>query len=49
MNFFEISSTTIAGIMGYASTLISNAMPLVVIIVGLGIGLMVLDHFLFRK
>jgi hypothetical protein len=49
MDFFQLSSSTIAGIIDSASTLIGNAMPLVVIILGIGIGLWILDHFLLRR
>lgn len=49
MDFFTLTTSTMAGIIDSASTLIGNAMPLVVIILGIGIGLWILDHFLLRK
>lgn len=49
MDFFEFSTSTIAGIIDYASTIIGNMMPYVVIILGIGIGLWILDHFLHRN
>lgn len=47
--FFELSEATMAGIVENASSIIGNAMPLIVIILGIGIGLWILDHFLLRK
>ena len=49
MNFFEFTSENINTILAYTGTLIGNAMPLVVIILGIGIGLWILDHFLLRR
>jgi hypothetical protein len=47
--FFEFSSSTMAGIIGYAGDLIGNAMPLIVVVVGVSIGLWILAHFIGGK
>ncbi len=45
---FELTGESTASIVGWAGQLISNVMPLLVIVLGIGIGLWILDHFLHR-
>ena len=40
--FFTISEENISTILGYAGDLIGDAMPLIVILLGIGIGLIIL-------
>ena len=40
--FFTIASEDITAIVGYAGSLIGDAMPLIVVIIGIGIGLLIL-------
>ena len=49
MNLIEFSTTTIAGIVNYATDVIGGVMPYVVIILGVGIGLWILDHFIAKR
>jgi len=49
MTIFEFTTSSMASILDYTGTLIGNAMPLIVIILGIGIGLWILDHFLLRR
>lgn len=48
MDFFEFTEPAMAGIIENASTLIGNAMPLIVVIIGIGIGLWILGFLLKR-
>ncbi len=45
---FELTPTTTDNILAYAGQLISDAMPLLVIILGIGIGLWVIGYFIRR-
>lgn len=45
---FEFTTSSVASIVGWTGELISNVMPILVIILGIGIGLWILDHFLHR-
>lgn len=40
--FFTITGDNIAGIVGYASDLVGNAMPLIVVILGIGVGIFII-------
>lgn len=45
---FEFGTSSMASILEYTGELISNAMPLIVIILGIGIGLWVISYFIHR-
>ncbi len=47
--FFEFSTSSIASIISYTGNLIGDVMPLIVIIIGIGIALWILDHFLLKR
>lgn len=40
--FFDITPTDITAILGHTSGLIGDAMPLIVVIIGIGLGLLIL-------
>lgn len=46
--FFEFSTSSIASVLGYTGELIGDAMPLIVVILGIGIGLWILSYFIHR-
>ncbi len=47
--FFDLGTSTMAGITEITTGLIGDLMPLIVVVLGLGIGLWILDHFIARN
>lgn len=46
---FEFTTSSMDKILAYTGNLIGSVMPLIVVVIGIGIALWILDHFLLRK
>ena len=46
---FEFTTSTISSILAYTGNLIGSVMPLIVVVIGIGIALWIIDHFILRR
>lgn len=46
---FEFTTSSVSSMLAWTGNLISNVMPLIVVILGIGIALWILDHFLLKR